>query len=317
MKTTCPGCSTTFRVTPEQLAARGGKVRCGKCQAIFNAKEQMGEKPPVEPAKESAKEPVKEQLALSTPELSPVIVAAPAIVAPEPPEPPTQAVEPEPVEFSLAIEPLDDPVTPAAVPDVAAELELALASPQLAPTETSEAVETTGYKRWNESAVGASPHAATTWPFLLVASVLCLTLATQIAFQFRSSLAVSAPYMRPLLESLSDMLGADIPLPRYPELISIETSDLQADPKRSELLALQATVRNRAAHQQAYPALQLSLTDTQDSVIIRRVFTPGEYLSPKDLNPLVFAANGEISVRLWIEAKDVTPAGYRLYAFYP
>jgi hypothetical protein len=123
--------------------------------------------------------------------------------------------------------------------------------------------------------------------------------------------------MRPLLESLSDMLGADIPLPRHAELISIESSDLQADPKRSELLALQATVRNRAAHHQAYPALQLSLTDTQDSVIVRRVFAPGEYLSPKDLNPLVFAPNGEIAVRLWIEAKDITPAGYRLYAFYP
>ncbi|HRI91316.1 MAG TPA: zinc-ribbon domain-containing protein, partial [Accumulibacter sp.] len=30
MKTCCPGCQTIFRVTPEQLKARAGKVRCGR-----------------------------------------------------------------------------------------------------------------------------------------------------------------------------------------------------------------------------------------------------------------------------------------------
>ena len=37
MKTRCPSCQTTFRVTPEQLKARAGKVRCGQCQTVFNA----------------------------------------------------------------------------------------------------------------------------------------------------------------------------------------------------------------------------------------------------------------------------------------
>ena len=34
--TRCPRCRTLFRVTPAQLQARGGKVRCGRCMNVFD-----------------------------------------------------------------------------------------------------------------------------------------------------------------------------------------------------------------------------------------------------------------------------------------
>ncbi len=37
MVTSCPACTTTFRVTPEQLKHRQGKVRCGQCSGVFDA----------------------------------------------------------------------------------------------------------------------------------------------------------------------------------------------------------------------------------------------------------------------------------------
>jgi predicted Zn finger-like uncharacterized protein len=37
MVTSCPGCATTFRVTPQQLQAQHGKVRCGRCAEVFDA----------------------------------------------------------------------------------------------------------------------------------------------------------------------------------------------------------------------------------------------------------------------------------------
>jgi predicted Zn finger-like uncharacterized protein len=37
MVTSCPACTTTFRVTPEQLKQRQGKVRCGQCRGVFDA----------------------------------------------------------------------------------------------------------------------------------------------------------------------------------------------------------------------------------------------------------------------------------------
>lgn len=41
MYTRCPECRTPFRVTRTQLTARAGLVRCGKCDAVFNASEHL------------------------------------------------------------------------------------------------------------------------------------------------------------------------------------------------------------------------------------------------------------------------------------
>lgn len=37
MVTSCPACTSTFRITPEQLKKREGKVRCGQCRGVFDA----------------------------------------------------------------------------------------------------------------------------------------------------------------------------------------------------------------------------------------------------------------------------------------
>lgn len=37
LTTRCSHCSTLFRVTPAQLQAHGGQVRCGRCMRVFNA----------------------------------------------------------------------------------------------------------------------------------------------------------------------------------------------------------------------------------------------------------------------------------------
>ena len=51
MYTQCPACLTTFKVTPAQLAVRGGMVRCGICTAIFHAEQRrLQAKPEPEPA---------------------------------------------------------------------------------------------------------------------------------------------------------------------------------------------------------------------------------------------------------------------------
>ncbi len=51
MYTQCPACLTTFKVTPAQLAVRGGMVRCGICTAIFHAEQRLLQaKPEPEPA---------------------------------------------------------------------------------------------------------------------------------------------------------------------------------------------------------------------------------------------------------------------------
>ena len=46
MYTQCPGCDTAFRVTATVLQQAAGRVRCGRCGAVFNALERLSENLP-------------------------------------------------------------------------------------------------------------------------------------------------------------------------------------------------------------------------------------------------------------------------------
>src|SRR5687768_937245 len=41
MFTKCPKCETVFHITMEQLRVHEGVVRCGKCDHVFNADQQL------------------------------------------------------------------------------------------------------------------------------------------------------------------------------------------------------------------------------------------------------------------------------------
>jgi predicted Zn finger-like uncharacterized protein len=46
MYTCCPHCKTCFRITKAQLDVAQGKVRCGRCKEIYNAKLHLHDEPP-------------------------------------------------------------------------------------------------------------------------------------------------------------------------------------------------------------------------------------------------------------------------------
>jgi predicted Zn finger-like uncharacterized protein len=315
MKTRCPNCQTVFRVTPEQIKARTGKVRCGHCRTVFNALDNLfDEEPPGFPPKPSGSAathagPVDEpetpvgltrEISLFFPANELQMEETPA--AEEGELPPLRAVFPEPNE-SIG---LDEPPEPS------------LSAGLIFPRETSEIP---GYSKWTEG-IMAPPIAfpaerPSRRSFCLVAAGLALTLIGQAAFHFRGELAISMPSLRPALEVLSRALNGPIPLPRRVDLISIETSDLQADTAKGNLLVLNTTLRNNAAYGQAYPSMELSLTDMQDMVIARRIFPPQDYLPAKSAADSAFPGNSSVTVRLWIDAVDLAAAGYHLLVFYP
>jgi hypothetical protein len=77
-------------------------------------------------------------------------------------------------------------------------------------------------------------------------------------------------------------------LPRRPDLLSIESSDLQTDPRRESQIVLNAVIRNRAPFAQELPALELTLTDAGD--IGHFSFDPLLHVPPPSLR------GGEISI---------------------
>jgi predicted Zn finger-like uncharacterized protein len=56
MVTQCPSCGTRFRVTPEQLEARQGQVRCGLCKTVFDGRQPLVAAPEPAPPTASAHE---------------------------------------------------------------------------------------------------------------------------------------------------------------------------------------------------------------------------------------------------------------------
>jgi predicted Zn finger-like uncharacterized protein len=321
MLTRCPGCTTTFRVTPEQVKARHGKVRCGRCQHVFDAIEHLVDALVVAPTVAAAEAPHAAPAATAdaappTPAADPGVEAAPPPsfeAAPEPdPEPIPEALPSEPVasaipaaasELIASLPPLD---TPPAEPPVRTQLLDADTAPGddilLQPSPLS-----TVYAKPAATHVG--------WPWTVAATLVFVVLIAQLMLAFRVDLAVKYPQVRPILDMLCEHAGCRVELPSDPDMVSIEASDLH--PAKKGGLELTATLRNRAPHAQAWPQLELTLTDGADKPIVRKVIAPEQYLPATQSADDGFAANGEQAVQLLLDAGTLPAAGYRLYLFYP
>lgn len=154
--------------------------------------------------------------------------------------------------------------------------------------------------------------------------LLLLLAAAQLTYTFRTDLAVAQPALKPVLEAACARIGCTVPAPRRADLISIESSELNPDKARAPLLRLNALLRNGAAFAQDWPHLELTLTDTADRAVVRRVLAPTDYLpasrgdSPSsDAFPAQFAGRSEQPVSLLVDPTDTGAGGYRLYVFYP
>ena len=272
MITACPVCRTAFRITEEQLAAREGMVRCGRCAAVFDARETMK---PAEP--ESGDRPR----------------FAPAFAGSEP-----------------------IPPAPPAVPD-AGDAWLNPAPAALAPTPEAGQPAPPQAARETEPVFPAAPRARSRAGWVAASTLLVIALTAQLAFHYRGEIALLFPQMRPRLAELCADLACDIPLPRRAALFSIESSDLQTDPANPNVIVLTATLRNRAAFPQSHPSLELTLTNSQDQPLARRVLGARDYLGPGASAEAGFAANSELPVKVYMEASSIKATGYRLYLFFP
>jgi predicted Zn finger-like uncharacterized protein len=277
--TRCPGCSTVFRVTMPQLALRDGQVRCGHCRTVFDGKAQMISLAPLPRTADTE----SDDLALGPPTMT---LRSARALDPPPPEAPAPAYR-EP-SFRL----VEEPAPKAEVRD-----------------DFDDRFATKRPKR--------RVRDPARWPMVVATSLLVLLLIGQALFHFRDALAARIPAVKPALVKLCGVAGCAIRPLRDVTGLAIDASDLQADPAHRGLLILTATVRNRAATSLAYPYLELTLTDANDQVVVRRALSPADYASGTTEIAGGIPANGEVLVKLFIDASATTQAGYRLYLFYP
>ena len=136
-------------------------------------------------------------------------------------------------------------------------------------------------------AIAAQPAAATfatrpppdrwiRWRWPLIA-LLALLLALQILLADRARLAAD-PRWRPLVESVCGALRCSLPPWHEPAAFTMLDRKVRPDPRLGRALRVDATFRNDARWPQAWPALQLALSDADGRVAGSRVFQPEEYL---------------------------------------
>jgi predicted Zn finger-like uncharacterized protein len=338
-----------FRITAEQLVLREGQVRCGQCRAVFDANDHLVAEERVDvmpPADESEappapvpgiEAPIVEPPQAERREVEPAIVEAPKT---DEAASDTPVVEPPAVETADESTAAETPVEPAAaetpVEPAAAETPPESADAE-APVESADATTTA------EPVPAATAPADTPavempvverppryeWkprkpvrerPALLYAAaalLLVAALALQLVLEYGDRLAAHAPFTRPILASACSLLGCTVAPLHDAAALSIDASDLQADPAHRGLLQLSATIRNRAAYAIAYPYLELTLTDASDQIVARRALAPREYVGGTANASAGIPGNGESVVRIFIDASATSQAGYRLYLFYP
>ncbi len=275
----CPHCHTLFKVVPDQLRLAQGWVRCGQCDNVFDALENL-------------LTPETESMATGLPTDS-VTVTQPAAEV---------VVLPTDSTFEHRIEPeLPDAATAAPLNDVSLPAPVTLTEIPL----------------FLKSATRPRPRAQRLKSAVmgLLALLLALTVLAQYAYFERDWIAAWHVKLKPVLTKLCQPLNCKISPVENMASIVIESATLTK--LGQDVYRLSFNVKNTAPINVAVPHLELTLTDLTDQALVRRVLTPGEM--DAKANTLQASSEWQVSVviRVQIPAGKTAVMGYRLVAFYP
>ncbi|MCA3242206.1 MAG: zinc-ribbon domain-containing protein [Rubrivivax sp.] len=328
LATRCSACGTVFRVVPDQLRVSEGWVRCGRCSQVFNALESLVDLETGLPRREGGFGPAS---GFEGSNGMPLDVAQPAArpgapaLPPSPPSAPTPAL----------------PALPNAADQLARDF-ASTSAPETRPPHTSELLSPAppsvfGADAGDDSDPGAlradpaqkpsfvrQADRAARWrrpgvraALAGVALLASAGLAGQLAYTWRDRLAAKAPVLAPLLAQGCEWLGCELGPARQIDALSVESSGL-VRVERSNLYKLQVSLRNRAPHPVAAPALDLTLTDARGELIARRVLRLPELGETAATIPP--GRDLALQTTLQAAAVDGAPrviAGYTVELFYP
>lgn len=147
------------------------------------------------------------------------------------------------------------------------------------------------------------------------ALLLVGALALQTMTTFRNQLAANYPALKPTLQGICGAFGCKIELPTQIDALVIEQGELQTLSETT--FSFTTLLRNQSGSAQTWPHIELVLDDANDKAILRRVFTPRDYLGKGAALDQGFAPRSEQSVKLYFELKQLKASGYHIAVFYP
>jgi predicted Zn finger-like uncharacterized protein len=150
-----------------------------------------------------------------------------------------------------------------------------------------------------------------------LAILAALLLVGQVVYQERDLIAARQPGLRPALDSMCRVLGCEVSALRQINDIKVDGASFSRE-KNDDGYRLSFTLRNAADVPLAMPAVELSLLDTQERAVVRRVLMPSDFGAPSVL-PARSERSASLSLRLTgPEAAAMPPvAGFRVETLYP
>ena len=145
--------------------------------------------------------------------------------------------------------------------------------------------------------------------------LLAGALVAQGLTTYRNQIAAAVPPLKPALLAACATLGCKIELPSQIDDLSIEQGELQTLSETT--FSFTTLLRNQGATAQAWPHIELVLDDAADKHILRRVFTPRDYLGADTAPDKGFAPHTEQAVKLYFELHELKASGYHIAVFYP
>jgi predicted Zn finger-like uncharacterized protein len=323
LATRCTSCGTVFRVVQDQLKVSEGWVRCGRCDAVFNALEGLfdleREPPPAWTAADRAAaagptefrveghgEP-EELDEVSDPELVDRIDeqifgsrrsafgALASLATPERKHPDFADAR---FDTDVPIDALEQSTQPT---ESVLRLDSDAPDNRAAPEFVREAEQK---ERWQSS---GARKALASGVFALI-----VLLAGQAAHQFRDVLAVRWPASQPALAAWCGLAGCTIEPPRRIEDIVVESTAL-ARAATADAFKLSVGLRNRAPTPALMPWVELSLTDASGQLVARRALAPADFRQ----HDVSLAASGEATLQAQLSTGAARVTGYTVEIFYP
>ncbi len=300
--TSCPVCETQFLLKTEHLKAHRGKVQCGHCEHIFNAKNRLTEIPDdIQSAAEyNASLETQDKVPASAVDEKPISQVLNVVLESvpdlenlgsnhEPDSPNVSEIVVEPRhEVHEVIEAYDtDQIqSPIIIEDLSAD-------PKFLRRKTKLDIR-----------------------LVLLSLMLAILAGLQIIYFMRTTIAADYPQFKPNLVQACAALNCEVKLPKNLDLLTIDDSDMQEDEHYQGVIRFSSLLINNASHAQAYPNIELTLTDTSEQPVLRRLIKPGEYLPANADVAAGIGSRDEVRINLAINVKDVAVAGYRVLIVY-
>ncbi len=312
--TRCPACGTMFNVVTDQLKVSQGWVRCGQCADVFDAKIHLQAENTPSPS---------QLLPISTDEPWPSAMASTGSGYVSYAEEVTAALNTPDENAALAAVDAPSPVLTAASegsePVFVDTLDTVSSD---IPSDVS-----------NDVSFVRDARRQAFWRKPLIRLVLGLSallllglLALQAAVMQGDSLAAYEPRLKPALQMLCERLACQVGPVRQIEAIVIDSSSFKKI-NDAGIYRLTFTVKNTKSATVSMPSLEVTLTDTQEQPVLRRVLSPAQFSAASSVLAGSAGFSADLSLEVAVNpspSNDATPtgsslrvAGYRLLAFYP